>query len=180
MVSPAGAVELDPDFERDFAQLMADHQGGGSGGVGSGVGRQALAAAAPPSAQLQQAAEQQRDAAEAEVVSFRVVMRRSGREDRTRELHIPLSAGMAAHLRQKEEAEAAEKAELKRLVLEANSRDQQVRRGMVVVLLRMGCCCCCCSRAQQSHTLLTALCLRLPLCCGVDGAYRCCRSSWMR
>ena len=61
-----------------------------------------------------------------EAVSFKVVMRRGGREDRSRELHIPLTAGMAAHLRQKEAAEAVEKAELKRLVLAANSRGQQV------------------------------------------------------
>jgi regulator of nonsense transcripts 2 len=67
-----------------------------------------------------------------EAVSFRVVMRRGGREDRTRELQIPVTAGMAAHLRQKEEREAAEKAELKRLVLEANKRDLQVGLGGAV------------------------------------------------
>jgi hypothetical protein len=52
-----------------------------------------------------------------------VVMRRGGREDRSRELLIPVSASMAHHLKEKEEREAAEKAELKRLVLEAEKRE---------------------------------------------------------
>lgn len=49
-------------------------------------------------------------------------MRRGGKEDRSRELQIPMTSGMAIHLRAKEEREAAEKAEMKRLVLQANAR----------------------------------------------------------
>ncbi len=56
---------------------------------------------------------------------LQVVMRRGGREDRSRELLIPVSASMAHHLREKEEREAAEKAELKRLVLAAEKRELQ-------------------------------------------------------
>ena len=125
MVRPASAtpVEVDEDFEREFSQLMLDYQGrpaGGSGPAGpaapAGAARQqqpgaggAAAAAAGQQQQQQAGAE-----GEAGAVAFRVMMKRGGREDRTRELHIPLTAGMAAHLRQKEEREAAEKAELKR------------------------------------------------------------------
>ena len=49
-------------------------------------------------------------------------MRRGGKEDRSRELQIPMTSGMAIHLLAKEEREAAEKAEMKRLVLQANAR----------------------------------------------------------
>lgn len=59
-------------------------------------------------------------------------MRRGGREDRSHELLIPVSASMAHQLREKEQREAAEKAELKRLVLEAERRDlQEMRQQML-------------------------------------------------
>lgn len=136
MLRPATSapVEVDDEFEREFAQLMLDHQGRGArqapGGPGAGgaagpAGGPALlpAAAAPHGGGDGEAG----GGGAGEAVAFKVMMKRGGREDRSRELRIPLSAGMAAHLRQKEEREAAEKAELKRLVLEANKRDQQAR-----------------------------------------------------
>jgi regulator of nonsense transcripts 2 len=151
MVGPAAEpAEVDEDFEREFSQLMMDHQGarpagasmGGAGGGAPGMAAPAAAAAAAGGHYAQQQQQQGGGSgvaavAAGEAVCFKVVMRRGGREDRSRELHIPLTAGMAAHLRQKEAAEAVEKAELKRLVLAANSRDQQVGepRGRRVCLL---------------------------------------------
>lgn len=127
MVRPASAtpVEVDEDFEREFSQLMLDHQGRPGGAAGPagpaavpGALRQQPGAGAA-AAGLQQAGDSSAAGAGGEAggggsVAFKVMMKRGGREDRTRELHIPLTAGMAAHLRQKEEREAAEKAELKR------------------------------------------------------------------
>ncbi|EFN54863.1 hypothetical protein CHLNCDRAFT_134932 [Chlorella variabilis] len=129
MVGPAlQPAEVDEDFEREFCQLMLDHQGrpaaaGGGRQLGPGGAGPAGGPGLPPAAHAH--GQGGGEAGEAEAVSFRVMMKRGGRDDRTRELHIPLTAGMAAHLRQKEEEEAAEKAELKRLVLEANKRDLQ-------------------------------------------------------
>lgn len=123
MVRSASAqpAEVDEDFEREFAQLLLDGQGRpaapAGGGGGGPIGAHASGQGKAPA------------------VAFKVVMRRGGREDRTRELHIPLSAGMAAHLREKEEREAAEKAELKRLVLAANSHDAQAEHDAVVAAL---------------------------------------------
>ncbi|KAL4452134.1 hypothetical protein ABPG75_007796 [Micractinium tetrahymenae] len=141
MLRPATAapVEVDEDFEREFSQLMLDYQGRGARqapGAPPGAGAAAAAPAAGPGlapAPGAAAVPPYGGSGEAdgggsgagEAVAFKVMMRRGGRDDRSKELRIPLSAGMAAHLRQKEEREAAEKAELKRLVLEANKRDQQ-------------------------------------------------------
>lgn len=130
MVRPASVTpaEVDEDFEREFSQLMLDYQGRPAGGAGpagpagapSALRQQPGAGAAAPAAAGTQHTGDGGAAAGAESeagggsVAFKVMMKRAGREDRTRELHIPLTAGMAAHLRQKEEREAAEKAELKR------------------------------------------------------------------
>lgn len=137
MLRPATAapVEVDEDFEREFSQLMLDYQGRGARQAPGGPGAAAVAAppagpgpapAAPASHGGSSGEAGSGGGGPGEAVAFKVMMKRGGREDRSRELRIPLSAGMAAHLRQKEEREAAEKAELKRLVLEANKRDQQV------------------------------------------------------
>ncbi|KAL4437467.1 hypothetical protein ABPG77_003448 [Micractinium sp. CCAP 211/92] len=136
MLRPALAapVEVDEDFEREFSQLMLDFQGRGARQAPGGPGGAAVAAppagpgpapAAPASHGGGSGEAGSGAGGPGEAVAFKVMMKRGGREDRSRELRIPLSAGMAAHLRQKEEREAAEKAELKRLVLEANKRDQQ-------------------------------------------------------
>lgn len=127
MVRPASAtpVEVDEDFEREFGQLMLDYQGRPAGGAGPagapgalrqqpGAGAAAAAAAGSQHTGDGGAAAGAESEAGGGSVAFKVMMKRAGREDRTRELHIPLTAGMAAHLRQKEEREAAEKAELKR------------------------------------------------------------------
>jgi hypothetical protein len=51
-------------------------------------------------------------------VAFRVMMKRSGREDKSREVQVPASAAIAMSAKAKEEAEAEERNEIKRLVLE--------------------------------------------------------------
>lgn len=135
MLRPATSApaEVDDEFEREFSQLMLESQGRGAGGRGGQLGGppDGVGGPTPPgglhavhAAQHAPLAAGQAGGA-TEAVSFKVVMKRGGREDRTRELQIPLTAGMAAHLRHKEEEEAAEKAQLKRLVLEANNRDVQ-------------------------------------------------------
>lgn len=138
MLRPASAapVEVDDEFEREFSQLMLDYQGRGGRPAPGAPGSSAAAGPAvgpglaPAAAALHGGGGGEPGGAAGsgagEAVAFKVMMKRGGREDRSRELRIPLTAGMAAHLRQKEEREAAEKAELKRLVLEANKRDQQV------------------------------------------------------
>lgn len=70
-----------------------------------------------------------------ETVALRVMLRRGGRAERTLEMPIPVPASAARQLREKEAADIAERAELKRMVLEANRRDEYqipqrfVRRG---------------------------------------------------
>jgi regulator of nonsense transcripts 2 len=61
-----------------------------------------------------------------ETMAFHVMVRKGGRDDRSKDpVHIPVSAGVAQHLRDKEVREAAERAELKRLVLEADRRGEE-------------------------------------------------------
>lgn len=50
-------------------------------------------------------------------VSFRVMTKKGGRDDRSKSVHIPVSSGVANRLEQNKEAAAAEKAALKRMVL---------------------------------------------------------------
>ncbi len=62
-------------------------------------------------------------------VAFRVVLRKGGREDRSKEVHIPAGSGIAAAVQAKAAAEADERALMKRLVLEASAREEDERRG---------------------------------------------------
>eukprot|EP00887_Chlorella_sp_A99_P007640 scaffold20.g7640.t1 len=123
LLGPAAAAEVDPEFEAEFARLMSDYQGRPAGAAGPAAAAPGASAAGSSAAAA---------AAEAPTVAFRVMMRRGGREDKSRELRIPLSAGMAQSLREKEEREAAEKAEMKRLVLEADRRDQAAAAAALV------------------------------------------------
>jgi regulator of nonsense transcripts 2 len=50
-------------------------------------------------------------------LSFKVMTKRGGRDGRSKLVHIPVSSGVAQRLQENKEAEAAEKAALKRLVL---------------------------------------------------------------
>ncbi|KAL6779603.1 UPF2 [Auxenochlorella protothecoides x Auxenochlorella symbiontica] len=106
LLSPAATavtpvpVEVDEDFEREFAAMLLEGKRGG----------------APPIAA---------DAQTPTVsVSFNVMLRRGARDTRTlRTLAIPVAPSVEAGIRARVAAEAAERAQLKRLVLEANRRD---------------------------------------------------------
>lgn len=113
------------DFQGRAAGSAAARGGGPGGGPAAGHAASAPVAGLPAQPPAAAAGGGGAEAGGGKV-AFRVMMKRGGREDRTRELRIPVTAGMAALLAQKEAAEAAEKAELKRLVLEANKRDLQV------------------------------------------------------
>ncbi|CAL8462985.1 g2519 [Coccomyxa elongata] len=100
--------DIDPDFERELAALVTEHQGPGS----------ALSAALP------QAVEGSGDGNNGEdpggSVAFKVMLRKGGKDDKTRSVQVPLSAAMAVQLRSKAASEESERAEIKRLVLRAN------------------------------------------------------------
>jgi regulator of nonsense transcripts 2 len=110
---PPERSAADEEFDRELAALMGD-AGRGGPGAGKGAARPAPAGPAAPAP---------RPAPPAETLAFRVMLRRGGREDRTRELLIPVPAGVAEGLREKEARDAAEKAEVKRLVLASDRRE---------------------------------------------------------
>lgn len=68
-------------------------------------------------------------AAHAPTIPFRVVLRKGGREDRSKEVQIPATSGIAAAVQAKAAAEADERALMKRLVLEASAREEEDGRG---------------------------------------------------
>ena len=75
-------------------------------------------------ADIEQGTPQQQQQQPRELMSLRVMMKKGARSDRTGELLIPVSASAARQLREKEAIEATERAEMKRLVLGANRRDE--------------------------------------------------------
>lgn len=50
-------------------------------------------------------------------MSFKIMVKKGGRDDKSKDVHIPVSSGVVLRLEQKKEAAAAEKAALKRMVL---------------------------------------------------------------
>ncbi|GIL89162.1 hypothetical protein Vretifemale_17016 [Volvox reticuliferus] len=54
-----------------------------------------------------------------------MLVRRGGKDDRSKELQVPLSSSMALAVRQREEEEAREREEMKRLVLAANRQQEE-------------------------------------------------------
>lgn len=106
LLSPAATavtpvpVEVDEDFEREFAAMLLEGKRGGAPSI--------AADAQTPTVS----------------VSFNVMLRRGARDTRTlRTLAIPVAPSVEAGIRARVAAEAAERAQLKRLVLEANRRD---------------------------------------------------------
>ncbi|EFJ41603.1 hypothetical protein VOLCADRAFT_119678, partial [Volvox carteri f. nagariensis] len=113
--------ELDEDFEREWQALMGETQsrlggmslapmraapasaagGGGFGGSGGGSGGGEADGSGGS-------------------VTLRMLVKRGGKDDRSRELQVPLSSSVAVAVRQREEEEAREREEMKRLVLAAN------------------------------------------------------------
>lgn len=104
-------VEVDEEFEAALAAVVRDAQGNTV---------RASASAVPLS-----------DASEAAqgTVAFRVVLRKGGKEDRSHEVNIPTSSGLAAAVQAGAAAEADERALMKRLVLEANAREEAEQAG---------------------------------------------------
>lgn len=64
-----------------------------------------------------------------ETIGLRVMVRKGGRDGRSQELQIPVPVTVAQQLRDKEAAEAAERAEMKRMVLESNRREDQAEEA---------------------------------------------------
>eukprot|EP00983_Pelagomonas_calceolata_P046418 1140157-Pelagomonas_calceolata.AAC.1 len=58
-------------------------------------------------------------------VKFRMLLKRGGKEDRSRELQLPADTAMAAAVMARREAEAAEREQMKLLTLAANKQLQQ-------------------------------------------------------
>ncbi|KAL3151997.1 hypothetical protein ABBQ32_001118 [Trebouxia sp. C0010 RCD-2024] len=102
--------EVDEDFEKELAALMTDFK-------------------LPPSGPFPQASAsvERADTPEGQdaggTVSFRVMMKRGGRDDRSKAVQLPVNSSVAVNLRAKAEAEELERAEMKRLVLQAHQQD---------------------------------------------------------
>ncbi|BDA48017.1 Regulator of nonsense transcripts 2 [Coccomyxa sp. Obi] len=100
--------DIDPDFERELAALVSEHQGPGS-----------TLSAAPPQA-VEGSGKSNSGEDPGGSVAFKVMLRKGGKDDKTRSVQVPLSAAMAVQLRNKAASEESERAEIKRLVLRAN------------------------------------------------------------
>ncbi|KAA6426413.1 MAG: hypothetical protein FRX49_03524 [Trebouxia sp. A1-2] len=100
--------EVDEDFEKELAALMTDFK-------------------LPPSGPFPQArpdspaGSSQQDPGS--TVSFRVMMKRGGRDDRSKAVQLPVNSSVAVNMRAKAEAEEQERAEMKRLVLQSHQQD---------------------------------------------------------
>lgn len=62
-------------------------------------------------------ANQTHTSGESHRMSFKIMMKKGGRDDKSKDVHIPVSSGVVHRLKQNKEAAAAEKAALKRMVL---------------------------------------------------------------
>ncbi|KAK9806738.1 hypothetical protein WJX72_000988 [[Myrmecia] bisecta] len=120
MLGPAKEVEVDDDFEREFSQLMLEHQGRPANAF-QGLTQGEASPSGPPSA----GAPPQESGGS---MTFKVLTRRSGggggREERARAVQVPASSAIVQGMQSEAAAEAAERAEIKRLVLEADKREQ--------------------------------------------------------
>lgn len=120
-------MEVDDEFEREYQTLMQECQGK------AGSSAQMLQGSfAPPrvatSASASGVATNEPDDAEGGGggnIAFKLLLKRGGKDDKTREIHVPVNASLAISLMQREESEAAERSQIKKLVLEANKRDEQ-------------------------------------------------------
>ena len=121
-------TEEEEEFERELALAMGGDVGGGSG-IGIGIGGSSVAVGSNLTKNASSATGATSSASPgvqhpSETMALRVMMRRGARNDKTQELLIPVPITAANKLREKEAAEAAERAEMKRMVLAANRRDE--------------------------------------------------------
>ncbi|KAF8071278.1 UPF2 [Scenedesmus sp. PABB004] len=142
--------EADAEFEAEYAALLQECQGraaapsaaAGAPAAAAAASSSGEAAAAAPPEQLrpQQQPQLQLHTAgpsyggdgEGEgggAITFKLLMRRGGKDDRSREIHVPADAAMAVRLMAKQRSEAAERSAIKALVLEANQRDEAEERA---------------------------------------------------
>ncbi|KAG2482394.1 hypothetical protein HYH03_018672 [Edaphochlamys debaryana] len=151
--------ELDDDFEREWAALMGETQSR-LGGLSLAPTPQRPAASLEPTSAASgpgggragagaHAGGHRRPEPDSEVpggegpgnVTLRMLVKRGGKEDRTKELQVPLSSAVALAVRQREEAEAREREEMKRLVLAANRQqeeEQAAAAGFVLASAKAG------------------------------------------
>lgn len=59
------------------------------------------------------------------VVPFRMLMKRGGKDDRTKEIQVPLTVSLAVQQLAHQDLEAQERSKIKELVLAANLKDEQ-------------------------------------------------------
>ncbi|GIM12927.1 hypothetical protein Vretimale_16172, partial [Volvox reticuliferus] len=112
--------ELDEDFEREWQALVGETQ--------SRLGGIPLAPTRTPVAASSSGGGAETDSgvgAGSGSVTLRMLVRRGGKDDRSKELQVPLSSSMALAVRQREEEEAREREEMKRLVLAANRQQEE-------------------------------------------------------
>ncbi|KAK9868805.1 hypothetical protein WJX84_002149 [Apatococcus fuscideae] len=102
----AGEVEVDDEFEREFASLVLS-----------------TGPAIQPSA-LQDEPEETERRMPAPAVAFRMLTKKAGRDDRSRAVQVPANAAIVQTLRARASAEADERAQIKRLTLAADQRAQ--------------------------------------------------------
>ncbi|CAD7702075.1 unnamed protein product [Ostreobium quekettii] len=104
--------ETDEEFERDLKSLLQDYQGRRVVSLSSPSGQ------APPESPAA-------DEGPQVSVPFKMLMKKGGRDDRSRELQVPMSVSLAAHQVVQEDLEALERSKIKELVLAANVRAEQ-------------------------------------------------------
>ena len=115
-------TEAEEEFERELAAAMGGGEAGGSGGGNTGPMKIASSTSLATTGSASQGIHQSKQVSE--TMALRVMMRRGARSDKTQELLIPVPITAANKLREKEAIEAAERAEMKRMVLAANRRDE--------------------------------------------------------
>lgn len=138
--------DIDEDFEKEYSSLLqASDCAAGAGRFASGSvaivqavtvqalivellasqdlqGRPAPAATTPAIGLVTRHKAAAHDAGS---ITFKLLMKRGGREEVSRELEVPASADMARMHIEREQSEAEEKAAIKQLVLAANTRDEE-------------------------------------------------------
>ncbi|GMH39542.1 hypothetical protein BSKO_07440 [Bryopsis sp. KO-2023] len=103
--------ETDEEFERELKALLHHHQ--------------RLNPAMMPMRQVQSPAPAPQGAAEGGVVPFKMLLRRGGKDDKTKELSVPLTVSLAVQQLAQQDLEAQERSKIKELVLAANLKDEQ-------------------------------------------------------
>ncbi|WIA32391.1 hypothetical protein OEZ86_003220 [Tetradesmus obliquus] len=147
------AAAVDDEFEREYSSLLQECQGRSAGPAPAAAAAAPSAAPGPSSSssssqqvllqrQPQQPpyhvpraveAEGYDDESAAPAVTLKLLMKKGGKDDRSRELHVPANAAIAVRLMAQQQSEAAEREQIKALVLEANLRDEAEQQAAAVL-----------------------------------------------